>query len=389
MVLPVANTLVNTNLDNTAYAEETSETINNMSFDEYESQVNTMIALVNTYRVSNGLEPYKVSPKLMEIAKQRASEEESTGVSHQRPDGTKWSTIFDEYGVSCYNIEENVGGGSLVLAGVPSTMLDYWKQSEGHNANILSSCEYIGVGVDYYDGLCYWSQIFCNSDDSQISDGAYILVSATDDEDTTITATMMGCVGTYGVWDASCSTEITGDGQYSLEWNLDSATEAKEGSGAIFIDTNIDPYDFLPAGYSNTGKADIAKDTGITLSVDSVEVDGVEIAYNGPSDDAYVCESDYDGNNSRLRLNVYNMWGSDVDDIDFNFAVESSIKVTFSVTGLDEARGYTTSEPVTTTTTTAPVANTSIPTENYDINGDGKVNFIDLILLKKKILEMI
>jgi uncharacterized protein YkwD len=257
MVLPVANTLVNTNLDNTAYAEETSETINNMSFDEYESQVNTMIALVNTYRVSNGLEPYKVSPKLMEIAKQRASEEESTGVSHQRPDGTKWSTIFDEYGVSCYNIEENVGGGSLVLAGVPSTMLDYWKQSEGHNANILSSCEYIGVGVDYYDGLCYWSQIFCNSDDSQISDGAYILVSATDDEDTTTTTT-----------------------------------------------------------------------TAITTTVETT----------------------------------------------------TSEPVTTTTTTT------TTSEPVVTTT---KVATTSIPTENYDINGDGKVNFIDLILLKKKILEMI
>jgi hypothetical protein len=109
--------------------------------------------------------------------------------------------------------------------------------------------------VDYYDGLCYWSQIFCNSDDSQISDGAYILVSATDDEDTTTTTT-----------------------------------------------------------------------TAITTTVETT----------------------------------------------------TSEPVTTTTT--------TTSEPVVTTT---KVATTSIPTENYDINGDGKVNFIDLILLKKKILEMI
>lgn len=153
------------------------DTINNMSVDEYDSQVKNMILLVNQYRAENGLEPYKVSPKLMEFAKLRASEQETTGTSHTRPDGSNWPTIFSENGVKYSLIQENVGGGTQSSASDCNVMLNQWKQSEGHNANLLGECEYIGVGVDYYDGRCYWVQLFCSSTDEKITDGAYTITA--------------------------------------------------------------------------------------------------------------------------------------------------------------------------------------------------------------------
>lgn len=181
----------------TKFSVNAEEVINYVPIDEYNYQVDTMISLVNEYRVANGLQPYKTSPALQNLAKDRAFEEISTGVSHTRPNGSSWTTIFGDYGISYTKIAENVGGGTQSMAGVPEVMLQQWKTSEGHNANLLGNCEYIGIGMSYYDGNCYWSQIFCSSSDASISNGAYItskpesFVTTTTESPITITETQV------------------------------------------------------------------------------------------------------------------------------------------------------------------------------------------------------
>lgn len=170
MMLPITTILSDTT-NNISISADT--TINNISSEEYYEKVNTMISLVNEYRAENGLKPYKVSPLLMDFAQQRAKEQEQTGLSHTRPDGSKWSTIFTQNSVTFTSVRENVGGGTLGYASDPEIMLKNWQSSEGHNANILSDCEYIGIGIDYYDGNCYWVQLFCSSNDESISNGSY------------------------------------------------------------------------------------------------------------------------------------------------------------------------------------------------------------------------
>jgi hypothetical protein len=158
------------------------------------------------------------------------------------------------------------------------------------------------------------------------------MVSIPANADTNYTATLEGTVGTGQFWDDNASTvAITGDGQYSISFEFSEATQASEGSGAIILDTDINPYDYIDEDVAETlsDNEEIAKATGITISVDNILVDGTEIAYNGPSAGAYVNEK------SNLRLNIYNVWGNDVKDIPFDFNVESEIVVNFTITGLD------------------------------------------------------
>jgi len=151
------------------------------------------------------------------------------------------------------------------------------------------------------------------------------------------TFSLMGTVGTAQFWDADAPTvEVDGDGSYSLEFTFTEPTESVDGSGAIILSTDINAFDFVEEGAA-IDKTEIAAKTGINITIDSVEIDGQEVAYTGPSAGAYVFNDD----GTTIRLNVYNVWGNDVKDIDFNFTVEQSVKVNFTVDGLSEAMGNT------------------------------------------------
>jgi hypothetical protein len=286
-------------------------------------------------------------------------------------------------------------------------------------------------------------------------------VSANADEQKTYTATLAGSVGSSSFWDETASTtSITGDGSYTLTFDFDEATESTANNGAIILSTDINPYEYVEDA-TGLSASEVIEKSGIVISVDSVLVDGKAVQYT-QSSGAY-CMND-DG--KTLRLNIYNVWGSNVKDIDFDFTVEESITVNFSISGL----GYdktteeetTTTEPEVTTTTEAEVTTTAevdtitaeagvtttaevdtttaeadvtttaeadvtttagadVTTEaeastttaeskvttaegevtttvddsdpyknfNFDVDGDGQVNIIDLIFLKKRILGII
>ena len=97
-----------------------------------------IIELTNEYREENGLNALTYNKDLQEPAEIRARESSHTW-SHTRPNGTSWYTIN-----SSRMNGENLASGYTT----PSACMTGWKNSEGHNANLLrSSFKSIAVSV--------------------------------------------------------------------------------------------------------------------------------------------------------------------------------------------------------------------------------------------------
>lgn len=137
----------------------------NASTSDYANQV---AALVNKERAANGLNPVKMSPQLSQAADVRAVEIKQN-FSHTRPDGTSCFTAITDMGITYQSVAENIAYGQKN----PEAVMDAWMNSSGHRANILNkNMEYIGVGVNYENGVYYWTQFFAVS--SQLSDDSYL-----------------------------------------------------------------------------------------------------------------------------------------------------------------------------------------------------------------------
>ena len=77
--------------------------------------------------------------------------------SHTRPDGSSFSTVLSQNGVSYRGSGENIAYGQRTAAEV----MDGWMNSSGHRANILNG-NYTNIGVGFYEsnGVKYWVQLF-------------------------------------------------------------------------------------------------------------------------------------------------------------------------------------------------------------------------------------
>ena len=115
-----------------------------------------MLAYVNRERRKRGLEPLRISRKLMEAAATRAEEITQT-FSHTRPNGEPCHSLIEN---GEYTMGENIAAGM----GSPGEAVAQWMESPGHRANILNE-DYteMGVGYVYWEGseyVHYWVQIF-------------------------------------------------------------------------------------------------------------------------------------------------------------------------------------------------------------------------------------
>lgn len=145
--------------------EVTAASYDSSQLSEYAEQV---AVLVNKERHAYGLQPVKVSPKLSEAANIRASELKEN-FSHTRPNGTSCFTAMSELEIQYSAAAENIAYGQKN----PESVMNAWMNSSGHRANILNEkMEYIGVGVNYQNGVYYWSQFFAVS--NSLSNGAYL-----------------------------------------------------------------------------------------------------------------------------------------------------------------------------------------------------------------------
>lgn len=123
------------------------------------SKAESVVALVNNERATQGLGALILDESIMAAAETRAEEQKSL-FSHTRPDGSNCFTVFNQYNIPANVRGENVGCGSVCTA---EQIMQAWMASPGHRENIMSS-KYgrIGVGCFESGGYGYWAQEFAN-----------------------------------------------------------------------------------------------------------------------------------------------------------------------------------------------------------------------------------
>lgn len=113
--------------------------------------------LVNAERAKEGLKPLTLKVDISKAAQLRSKEIE-TSFSHTRPNGSSFSSILKENGISFRGAGENIAWGQKSAEAV----MKAWMNSSGHRANILNK-NYTKIGVGYYvnsAGTPYWTQLF-------------------------------------------------------------------------------------------------------------------------------------------------------------------------------------------------------------------------------------
>ncbi|NLL00228.1 MAG: hypothetical protein GX271_06145 [Clostridiales bacterium] len=117
-----------------------------------------VLRLVNIERSKAGLSSLTTNATLKAAADKRA-QETKVSFSHTRPNGSKFSTVLQEFGISYRTAGENIAYGQRS----PQEVVNGWMNSPGHRANILNgSFGKIGIGVYQSGGVIYWTQLFTN-----------------------------------------------------------------------------------------------------------------------------------------------------------------------------------------------------------------------------------
>ena len=110
---------------------------------------NAVAALINSYRVSSGLNAIAYEPTLTYIAKLRSADLMDRGYfSHYTPEGTTVFDLLRSNGITARLRGENLGQAMPAGIGSPEAFLGAWQNSPSHNANMLrAGYNYIGVGM--------------------------------------------------------------------------------------------------------------------------------------------------------------------------------------------------------------------------------------------------
>lgn len=135
----------------------TTESTQPSDFSEFnKAYADEVIRLVNIEREKYGLPALARKADATQAAEIR-SKEIKQSFSHTRPDGTSFSTIAKDLGISYKSIGENIAYGYSS----PESVVKGWMNSQGHRENILSA-SFNGIGVGCYEsnGVLYWTQIF-------------------------------------------------------------------------------------------------------------------------------------------------------------------------------------------------------------------------------------
>lgn len=130
---------------------------NNVPDQETLSYAEQVVKLVNEERAKEGLPALAMDADITAAANVRAKEIMQK-FSHTRPNGSSFSSVLKEQGVSFRGSGENIAWGQKS----PEQVMNGWMNSDGHRANILNP-NYKNIGVGYYqdeNGVNYWVQLF-------------------------------------------------------------------------------------------------------------------------------------------------------------------------------------------------------------------------------------
>lgn len=119
-----------------------------------------MLTSLNSHRTQNGRTALTNSPALNEAAAKRA-EELVSGFSHTRPNGTNFITVLEEDDITYTSATENIAMYGNCITPDISIAMNIWRESAGHNANMLDRNKtQVGFGCYLKGKTAYWVQIF-------------------------------------------------------------------------------------------------------------------------------------------------------------------------------------------------------------------------------------
>ncbi|MGX2983981.1 CAP domain-containing protein [Helicobacter sp. 23-1048] len=122
-----------------------------------QSEVQKVIALTNQARRANGIYNDVFYDEDLSRAALKRAKETVRLFDHKRPDGRNFYTVFEEFGIDYIVSGENLASGQADAYEV----VNGWMNSPGHRANILTKdFDSIGVGLFFYQGQAYWTQLF-------------------------------------------------------------------------------------------------------------------------------------------------------------------------------------------------------------------------------------
>ena len=136
-----------------------------------ETEECAFLGLINAYRTKNGLGTLALSLTLGAAANHHSNDMASKNYfSHDLIDGTSWSQNISNYGYPTNTARaENIAAGY----GSAADTFTQWKNSSGHNANMLGSgYNAIGIGRAYKTGSTYgyyWTTDFGNVVDKTVT----------------------------------------------------------------------------------------------------------------------------------------------------------------------------------------------------------------------------
>ncbi len=110
---------------------------------------NAVAALINNYRVSNGLNALAYNESLTYVSKLRSQDlMDRNYFSHYTPEGTNVFDLFRANGINFKMGGENLAQAMPASIGTPEAFLNAWSNSPAHNANMLRvGYNSIGVGM--------------------------------------------------------------------------------------------------------------------------------------------------------------------------------------------------------------------------------------------------
>lgn len=138
------------------------------AFSEYNDKKSEFLELINRYRQENGIAPLKISNTLTKAAQLHSEDMANQNYfSHTSLDGRTFVDRMRQTGYK-YNtwLGENIAAGYDTAQSV----FDAWKNSPGHNANMLNpDFVVIGIGIAYNSSSTYcwyWTTDFGGYDDT-------------------------------------------------------------------------------------------------------------------------------------------------------------------------------------------------------------------------------
>jgi uncharacterized protein YkwD len=132
-----------------------------VNLSDYEA---TVVYLINTTRVSNGLNALTPNQMLTDISRSRSSDMLNRNYfAHYTPEGKNILNILRENGVTYSKAGENLAQSMPADIGTPDAFMNAWMNSPSHAANILrQGYGIIGVGISDNGGRRVLTTVFRN-----------------------------------------------------------------------------------------------------------------------------------------------------------------------------------------------------------------------------------